>query len=70
MRELRPYVGRLVELKFIHGEEDIGRLVEGDRYAIELPVSAPSEARAWRGIPDAAVVRSVRPLDGLPETID
>jgi hypothetical protein len=70
--ELQPYVGRLVELRFVHGEEVIGRLVAdppvfpGNRYAMELPVSASREARTWRGIPDSTSVHSVRSLDGLP----
>lgn len=68
--ELQPHVGTLVVVKFVGGQEVLGKLVDdaplpGVRYAIQQLLGGTS----WIGIPDASAVEWLRPMTDPPETI-
>lgn len=76
--ELKQYAGQLVEAKLVDGRTLVGALVVGgdaqivinQPYALKLLQANLDEGPTWIGIPSAAVVKSVRVLENLPEALD
>lgn len=68
--ELASYIGQFVEVTFADGEVVVGRLIDGEPFALALPAAGPGEENMRREIADVAGVTSVRAIGAIPETFD